>query len=278
MRSKFAVVGILCCLLRLSPAFAADSTAENGTEELGMDQKLARVYELYQKGSNVSLKQNEMQMGLGIAYTTSNTDSFGMQQSIRLLATQMSASYGIGADMEASVTLPYLAQSLRVQTQTTEQNSTISGIGDPAIRLIRTLPTQNVSTSLIASATLPLGRNDLSQNETHLSFGTYWSKVLRPAFVSGGLSYERDTTSRLNSIGYSAGLGFFINHALSLGGEVDGVILLNPTAGMARDNMTLGFKVAYQADPDFGIVASTNFGVASSTPRATIGLSTYWRY
>ncbi len=278
MKSKLVA---MFALLVATTAFADETTASKtaSQEELGMDQKLARVYDLYRKGDSVSLKPSEMQMGIGLAYTTSNKETLGLRQSARTLTTQMFASRGIGDGMEISVAVPYIAQSQRVETPgTVLANSTVSGVGGPTIRFIDTLSTKEVSTTAIFSATLPTGKDTLSRNETHTSMGASWSKVLRPAFVSGGLTWERDWKSKVNGFGYNAGLGFFLNHALSVGGEIAGVVTLNPKVGMARDSTTVGIKVAYQTTPDFGIVGLVNIGVATDTPQATVGVTTYWRF
>lgn len=268
----------VCALLFVAMSASAGEAITN-QDELGMNQKLARVYDLYRKGDAVSLKPNEMMMGVGIAYTTGSTDMFGIRQSVRALNTQVFASRGFGSGMEVSVSLPYIAQSQRAEMAgTTLESKTISGFGDPTIRMMKMLQTKDVGTTGILSVTLPQGDHELSRKETHTSLGASWSKVLRPAFVTGGLTWERDWKSNANGLGYNAGLGFFLNHALSVGGEVAGVVALNPQVGAVRDTTAIGFKVAYQAMPDFGVVVMTNFGVATDTPQSTIGVTTYWRY
>lgn len=275
MKAKLIAI---CVLLFVSISASAEEPTIN-QDELGMNQKLARVYDLYRKGDAVSLKPNEMMMGVGMAYTTANTNTFGIQQSARALNTQVFASRGFGSGMEVSVSLPYIAQSQRVETAgTILESKNVSGFGDPTIRMMKMFQTKDVGTTGILSVTLPQGNSELSRKETHTSLGASWSKVLRPAFVTGGLTWERDWKSNTNGLGYNAGLGFFLNHALSVGGEVAGVVALNPKVGAVRDTTTLGIKVAYQTTPDFGVVVMTNFGVATDTPQSTIGVTTYWRF
>lgn len=275
MKAKLIAV---CVLLFVAMSASAEETATN-KDELGMDQKLARVYDLYRKGDAVSLKPNEMMVGVGVAYTTANTDTFGIRQSARALNTQVFASRGFGSGMEVSVSLPYIAQSQRVEMAgTILESKNVSGFGDPTIRMMKMFQTKDVGTTGILSVTLPQGDSELSRKETRTSLGASWSKVLRPAFVTGGLTWERDWKSNTNGLGYNAGLGFFLNHALSVGGEVAGVIALNPKVGAVRDTTTVGVKVAYQTTPDFGVVVMANFGVATSTPQSTIGVTTYWRF
>lgn len=277
MKAKLIVI---CALLLIAGAASAEEAANTtGQDELGMNQKLARVYDLYRKNDAVSLKQNEMQVGVGIAYTTSNKETFGLRQNARSFNTQVFASRGFGGGTEISVSIPYIAQSQRVEMAATIlESNTVSGFGDPTIRMMKMFQTKEVGTTGILSVTLPHGDSELSRKETHTSLGASWSKVLRPAFVTGGLTWEKDWKSNTNGLGYNAGLGFFLNHALSVGGEVSSVIALNPKIGTARDTTTLGFKVAYQTTPDFGVVAMANFGVVTDAPQSTIGVTTYWRF
>ena len=277
---KEKLIAVLALLFVVSSVFAEESTTATGSQdELGMDQKLARAYDLYRKGDTVSLRQSEIQMGVGVAYTTSNKNTFGIQQSSRALATQVFASRGFGTGIEVSVSMPYITQSQRVETaDATLESNTISGFGDPTIRMMKMFQTKDVGTTGILSVTLPQGGNELSRKETHTSLGASWSKVLRPAFVTGGLTWERDWKSSVNGLGYNAGLGFFLNHALAVGGEISGVVALNPKAGAVRDITSLGLKVAYQTAPDFGAVVMTSFGVGTDSPQSTIGVTTYWRF
>jgi hypothetical protein len=274
-----SVTASFCALLVAASTCAEEVSTAHTEGEIGMEQKLERVYDLYRKGDVVSLKKSETQVGVGIAYTTSNKEIFGLRQSGRSFSTQVIASRGIGAGMEVSVALPYMANSQRVETPDhVLSNITVSGIGDPTLRIIGALPTKEVSTTAIFAVTLPVGMKGLSRDEIHTSLGVSWSKVIRPAFVSGGLSWERDWKSDVNGLGYNAGVGFFLNHALSVGGEISGVIGIDPKKGTSRDQTTLGLKVAYQTTPDFGIVASVNFGVATDTPNVTVGVTSYWRF
>ncbi|MDO8603815.1 MAG: hypothetical protein Q7K40_00145 [bacterium] len=276
---KVKLIAVCALLIVTTSALAEEAIPVTNQDELGMDQKLARVYDLYRKGDTVSLKPSEMQMGVGVAYTTSNKETFGLRQSARTLSTQVFASRGIGSGMEVSVSVPYLAQSQRVETSSEAlARNELYGIGDPTVRVMKILSTKEVSTTGILSVSLPWGKDELSRRETHTSLGASWSKVLRPAFITGGLTWERDWKSDVNGLGYNAGLGFFLNHALSVGGELSGVAVLNPKMGATRDSMALGLKVAYQTVPDFGVVVLTNFAVATDTPQSTIGVTTYWRF
>lgn len=276
MKSKIIAV---CALLVATSSFAEEASSARNNEELGMDQKLARVYDLYRKGDTVSLQSKEMQAGIGVSYTTGTQETFGLRQSARSLTTQVFVSRGVGHGMEVALSLPYIAQSGRVDMAgTTLERKTVTGIGDPTIRIMKMFQTKDIGTTGVLAITLPYGDSELSRNETHTSLGASWSKVLRPAFVSGGITWERDWTSNTNGVGYNAGLGFFLNHALSLGGEISGLMVLNPQVGAVRDTQRMGLKVAYQTTPDFGVVVMTNFGVATNTPQSTIGVTTYWRF
>jgi len=270
---------VLSALLATSTVFAEDAPQTGEPNELAIDQKLARVYDLYRKGDAVSLKPSEMQLDISVAGTVGSKETLGILQSTRGVSSQFSVSRGIGRGTEISLALPLQATSMRAETaDQVIEHKTLFGIADPTIRILHTLPTKEVSTTAIFAATLPVGKRELSDNGFHTSIGANWSKVFRPAFVSGGLTWERDWRNRTNGVGYNAGAGFFLNHALSVGGEVSGVAMLNQKQGRTRDNTMLGIKVAYQSTPDFGIIGSVHFGVGTDSPRTTIGISTNWRF
>lgn len=283
MEKRLKSISVLVVTLAAT-CFSALSCADSVTpqaddEELGMSQKLERVYDLYRKGNVVSLKPSEWQMGVGASYSTSTNSTIELMQSSRSIATPVFVGRGIGDGMEASVSMPYIVSNQHVETSSgTLFNDRSSGYGDPTLRFIKMFPQKGMSAAAVFAATLPVGSNKLSNKETHTSLGINLSKVLRPAFVSGGLTLERDWKSSINGIGYSAGLGFFLNHALSVGGDISGLAVLNPKPGMTRDATTVGVKAAYQTDPDVGIVVSANFGVGTNTPSTTVGVSTYWRF
>lgn len=266
------VTGILVSAL----ASAEENTQKN--QEIGLEQKLARVYELYQKGDAVSLQSHESQVGIGIAYSLRDTEMLGVRESSRILTTQAYLSHGLGKGVEISVALPYLVASEVIATiDTILAKQNIAGIGDSTLRLIKEIPNKESGIAVIIAVSFPWGARELSRNEIRSSLGTNWSKVVRPAFISSGLSWERDFENRVNGIGYRAGLGFFLNHALSIGGELVGVIKLNPEMGSVRDSLTPGIKVAYQTRPDFGTVTTVNLGQTNDVP-TTVGITTYWRF
>lgn len=276
MKRWVTICSVVICFVMNISALARENIPTN--PEIGVEQKLARVYELYQKGDVVSLRSNESQAGIGATYSLRDTETFGVRESSRILATQAYLSRGLGKGVEISVALPYLVASEVIATADTilaKQN--ITGIGDPTLRLIKEISDKESSIAVITAVSFPWGTREFSRNEIHSSLGVNWSKVLRPAFVSSGISWERDFESRVNGIGYRAGLGFFLNHALSVGGELVGVIKLNPEIGSARDSLTPGIKVAYQTRPDFGIVTTVNFGQTNDVP-TTVGITTYWRF
>lgn len=276
MKARYMV---LCAVLGAHSAFAEDAPKTDISKEIGLEQKLTRVYDLYRRGDAVSLKSSETQLGIGLSYSTSENNTLGLRQNMRAFSTQAFASRGIGHGMELSVAVPFTVQSQRAETTDSVLGSkTFSGFGDPTLRLLGTLPTKDFTTTALFAATLPFGADGLSRRETHTSLGINVNKVLRPAFVSGGLSWEQDWKSGVSGVGYNLGFGFFLNHALSLGGGINGIMALNPKMGAPRDLASFGLKVAYQTTPDFGVVASTNFGLTADTPQVAIGATAYWRF
>lgn len=270
-----AMVAVLC----LAGPALADEAVPRASEELAVNQKLERVYDLYRRDTVAMLKRGDVQVGVGAAYATQNGQSSELNLSARAFNAQLFVAVGVTESLEASITLPFVASSQRTNVgYVVLGKQSESGLGDPSLRLVKMVGSTGGNLSLILAATLPMGRKTLSSDETHTSLGLAWSKVLRPAFVSAGMAWERDWTSRRNGLSYQMGVGLFVNHAVSLGVEVAGVAVLNPKVGEVRDDSTLGLRLAYQVEPGFGLVVQATYATSSPQPQTTLGINGYWRY
>lgn len=187
------------------------------------------------------------------------------------MSTTGSISYGITDGIEISVAIPLIYQGHKAgDTQTTSLNTSRAGLGDITVGLAAALPVPWFSTTGFISMSLPTAnrgmRSDgIGSSGVTSSMGFNVDKVMQPAFVYGGLSWERDWGRGKDGVGYTAGIGFFLNHALSIGAELGGVYLIKPDKGEPQDRISLVAKVSYQVSPSFGVVPYVGASLAGNT-------------
>ena len=277
--AALSLFSLLCVSTVFAEEIPATTNKPDETKEIGMDQKLKSAYDLYRRGDAVSLKPSETMLGLGLSYSLNDKNTLGYRESSRIIGMQAFASHGLGHGMELSVSAPFAFQTQQTETTGSIHGKTsVAGFGDPTIRLMGTLPTKDFTTTAYLSASLPFGNDLLSRGGAYTSLGINFNKVLRPAFVSGGLSWDHDWKSGVEGVGYNIGGGFFLNHELSIGGGLNGVVMINPKPGFAHDLAAFSIKAAYQATPDFGVVGSVNFGLTADTPQTVVGINAYWKF
>ena len=275
MRIQCLVLTVLLTLVS-SIAFAGD--AKNG-EEIGLDQKLQRLYELYRVGDTVSLKPHEFRLGIGLSYSGDSSEQLGVRLSSQTLATQVSLAYGITPWLEAAVSVPFqMGEQHLESTDKKLLDRRIVGVGGIGLRLISTIPTKTFETTAIFGVNFPTGDDRLGGNITQTTVGLNVAKILQPAFIFGGLSWERDWKNNTNGIGYNAGIGFYLNHYLSAGLEFSGVRILNPPKGGVYDTLSATVRLSYQATPSFGITPYLSHGLTPNAPDFVVGTSLQWRF
>lgn len=265
---------LLCFALTIvcRPAFSDDTS-------LGIDEKLKAVYDLYRTSNVVTLKQHEFDIGLSFGYALNETRVLDLQDTARTLSAVTSVGYGITNGIQLSVMVPFLYQThLAQDTTTTHLDTRASGLGDVTVGIAATLPTKTVSTTMLVSAMLPTADDDLGSKGVVTSAGFNVDKVMQPAFVYGGISWVRDWDAKKDSVGYNAGVGFFLNYALSIGAGLEGGFAFNPALGAAHDTMALVGKVSYQVTPSFGFTPSISLGLTEKSPDVALGLAMVWRF
>ena len=249
------------------------------TSPLGIEEKLKEVYDLYRMGDVVTLKKQEFRAELDLGYALNESKVFGLQETSRTMSAIGTFAYGVSDGMELSLGVPLIYREHKAEdTSTTYLNEHTAGLGDVTLGLAATLPVPWVSTTGLVSVTLPTATNDLGSNNVVTLIGFNVDKVMQPAFVYGGLSWVRDWGESQDAVGYTAGVGFFLNYALSIGTELDGSYLINPDQGMPNDMLSLVTRVSYQATPSFGVTPSVGVGLTESAPDVQLGLRLAWRF
>ncbi len=276
MLHRIAIVGLIVSFLAFTPTGNAE---QEKPVALGLDQKLERLYELYRAGETVSLLRREMRFNLGFAYSVQDDNVLGLQSSGNTATLHGTFALGIANWLEAAVSIPFQWHESRIETPGERlADSSELGIGGASIRLIAALPTKAFETSMVASFTLPTGDRAFEADRFHSLIGINIAKVMRPAFVFGGLAWQRDWDQTLDGVLYSGGVGFFLNHTLSLGVEIGGTRFLDPPLGHPYDTASATTRVTYQATPSFGLAPFVNIGLTDSAPDSTIGANLFWRF
>jgi len=263
----------------LFPALITISTVSLSDTSLGVEEKLKAVYDLYRTNEVVTLSQHETNIGLSFGYALNETRVLGLQDTTRTLTATALAGYGITDRVQLSLSTPLVYQTRLAQDPTTTYlDTSTAGIGNVTLGLAASLPTTTVATTLLASVALPSAEEGVGNAGLVTSIGINVDKVLQPAFVYGGLSWLRDWDADTDAVGYSAGVGFFLNYALSVGAGLEGSFLLNPAQGLPHDTMALVGRVSYQATPSFGFTPSIAVGLTEGAPDVALGLSMVWRF
>lgn len=266
------------CLALFCASLSLQVFADDKSKELGADQKLKQVYQLYRINETVALNPSELRLGLGFLYSTNESRMFDLRESSRYIGTQASLSYGLNRFIEVGVTLPVAHSSFRVESSTDKLfNQSTSGLGQTNVRVVGTLPISGFEVNGIASVLLPTGNANLINQETYSSVGFNIARNMRPAFVYGGLSWQHSWESQRNAVGYNGGFGFHLNHSLSMGSQLTGVSFLDPAVGRPKDMVIANINLAYQINSTLGVTPSVGFGVTESAPDLTIGFNLFWR-
>lgn len=266
---------ILCWLLLVH----SDVAAQEAIETIGLDQKLERLYELYRAGETVSLARNEKRFNLSVAYAAEDQNMLGIQASGSSLTLSGAFAYGFANTLELEVTVPLRWDASRIESlEERLADESVFGLGGVGVRLIAALPTKGFETTAIFSLSLPTGLKEFEADHLSSLIGINVAKVMRPAFVFGGLAWQHDWSKGIDALAYSGGAGFFLNHTLSLGIEVGGIRYVNPQIGGAYDTISATTRVTYQATPSFGIAPFLGVGLTDSASDAMVGANLFWRF
>ncbi len=272
-RSVCLAILLFCVAL---PVYAEE---QSSIEEIGLDQKLQRLYELYRAGETVALAPRESRFTLGVAYAFDDRSELGLRTSNRSLALQGSFAYGIVDWLEAGVTVPLQWNQTRLETNdATLANTSVAGLGDVGVQLIATLPVRTFEATGVLGLAFPTGRDGIGEPGVRSHLGLNVATIIRPAFVFGGLAWQRDWYANLDSIVYTGGLGFYLNYLLSAGVELSGTRFLNPPRGGIHDTASATVRISYQATPNVGITPSVSFGLTDSAPDVVVGFTISRRF
>lgn len=272
MRHMILRVGVFV-VLSSSPSYAQQNT------ELGVEQKLRAVYELYRTGDQVTLDKQEMRVNLDFFYLVEEDNQLGIRSTDRTFGATASLAYGLTDTIELLASVPYLLTDREAESaELSFVDESDQGLGDVVVGAAFALPTSGFNTTLLTSVRLPTGSGGIGDDGLGTNVGVNLDLMLRPAFVYGGISWLQEWEEGNASIGYTAGIGFLLNYALSFGAELNGAVALNPDRGDPRDVVSVRFPVSYQVTPSFGVTPSVSAGLVDNAPDAVIDLELVWRF
>lgn len=252
---------------------------ENKVESIAIEQKLQRLFELHRVGETVSLSKREMRFNLGVAYVVEDDNALGLNISSNSLNLTGTFAYGITDWFEAAMSVPLRWDAARAESPDQRiGDRSLVGLGGLGVRLIAALPTRFFETTAILSISLPTGRKEFEADRLQTVLGLNVAKVMRPAFVFGGLAWLHDWDRGINGIQYTGGVGFFLNHSLSLGFEVEGTRFINPQRGRPFDVVSATTRLTYQATPTFAVAPHISMGLTESAPDVVVGANLLWRF
>jgi hypothetical protein len=272
MRQWFVWAGLFCL------PFSASAAELQEIKEIGIEQKLERLYQLYRSGEVTTLKPREMRLGVSASYAVNEDNALGIRASAREFALQGSFALGVADWLEAGINVPLKWNEFRIETtDKTIAGESIAGIGDISTRFIAKLPVRIFEAVSILSLTLPTGTKSLDEPGVRSSLGFNVATMIRPAFVYGGFAWQRNWEDGRHGIGYKAGFGFYLNHSLSAGAELSGTRFLNPPKGGIYDVLAMTLQLSWQATRSIGVTPHMSMGLTGSAPDALMGITLLWR-
>lgn len=279
MRIIRFVCAVFCLALLVGAPTQAQEKSKKDTPQLGLEQKLKEVYQLYRVGEVPTLNQNQVRVGLSLSYAADGDNTLSSSRSSRSIVANLSLGYGLTNDLELSLNAPVIWSEHRVEADRGHSDSRSSfGFSNPTVTLIAALPTRTVQTNAVLSVTPPVGADEVSSDAWQTAIGGNVNWSMKPVFVYGGLSWNRDWKNSVNSIGYNAGLSLFLNHRIAAGVNFSGRSVITTEKNVsvkARDTMTASLRASYRVTPSVGINTTIGTGLTAGTSDMILGASVF---
>ncbi len=255
------LLGIL--LLLLCPCIGS------AKENFGPEQGSQIAQELYRENATVTLQAQELRCGLGLQYALKEKSTAGIQEFTRSLVEVASLAYGIDRTVEISVMIPYTTRESMVENagQMVARKQE-NGVNTIIFGLNTVIP--SIGMTGVLSGSLPCKAG----YDSHISVGMNMDKVMRPAFIYSGLSWETDKKS--SGFGYRAGLGLSLTYALAFGLEMQGALIERNER--LRDSLSFAPQVSYYISPNLGIQTRIHIGLIGDVPDAIIDMAASRRF
>lgn len=247
-------------------------------EEIGVQEKVKKAYELYLQDQSVTLEKKSWRMGLDFSYTSNKRSILFTEQEARVAQSGLSINYGLTDKIElfGRVPIVYENYTLRNILTAEKQNLSDTNLGNINLGVNATLfrfangPTITWQTAVM----LPTYTGKFMTSKTAISSGLTIYQDFDPAFLYGGISGSKTFGgNQFDGINYHAGLGFSLNHRLALGMELNGGYNFGRQLLAAnREHASLAARATFVLNQKNLIQPSVSFGLNENTPDFTLGL------
>lgn len=270
MQYKRMLIGIICGLLTTNVSRAKD--------EIGVQEKVKKAYELYLQDQSVTLNKKSWRMGLDVSYMSNEKSFLFTQQESRLTQSGVSVNYGLTDRIELFGRVPILYENYTFRDMFSSEKQNLSGanLGNITLGANTTLfrvkngPTITWQTAFLA----PTYTGDFLNSKSTVSTGLTIYQDFDPAFLYGGISGSKTIGgNQFDGFGYHAGFGFSLNHRLALGTEISGGYNFGQQIIFAnREFSQLTGRATFVLSQKNLIQPSISFGLNENTPDFTLSM------
>ena len=270
MRNKKCLVLVICSLI-----FASTASAN---EEIGVQEKLKKAYELYLQDQSVTLSKKSWRMGFDFSYMSNEKSFLFTQQESRLVQSGVSVNDGLTDRIELFGRVPIVYENYTFRDIFSGDKQNLSGVNLGNITLganVTLFRVKNGPTVTWQSAFLaPTYTGNFLTSKSAVSTGLTVYQDFDPAFLYGGLSGTKTIGgNQFDGFGYHAGFGFSLNHRLALGTEISGGYNFGQQMFFAnREYAQLTGRATFVLSQKNLIQPSVSFGLNENTPDYILGM------
>ncbi|MEY3784535.1 MAG: hypothetical protein RLZZ230_857 [Candidatus Parcubacteria bacterium] len=268
MKVKILSYTILCLLA---------NNVCSAAEEIAVQEKVKKAYELYLQDQSVTLSNNQWRVGADVSYTSDERTILFNHQESRSVQGGLSVNYGLTDKIEIFVRAPIVYNKTSVKdafglTDETESSTNFGNVsvgGSATILKLNNGPTITLQTNF----SLPTSTGNSSINRTAVTAGVTLYQDFDPAFLYGGLHGTKTLGGdEFDGFSYQAGFGFSLNHRLAIGAELSGGYKFTPQVLASSESAFLTGNATFALNQKNIIQPSVSFGLNESSPDFILGL------
>lgn len=247
-------------------------------EEIGIQEKIKKAYELYLQDQSVTLSKKSWRASIDASYTSNERNILFTGQESRVIQNGVSVNYGLTDRIELFGRLPIMYENYTFRDLFTSEKQSLSGfnLGNISLGANTTLfranngPTITLQTAFLA----PTYTGDFINSKSTVSTGLNIYQDFDPAFLYGGISGSKTIGgNQFDGFGYHAGFGFSLNHRLALGTEISGGYTFGRQIFFAnREYAQLTGRATFVLSQKNLIQPSVSFGLNENTPDVILSM------
>lgn len=262
---------LVCTILLALP------TCHSLADEIGVQEKVKKAYELYLQDQSVTLGGQQWRLAVDANYTSDEKTLLFSHQESRSVQGGVAVNYGLTDSIELFTRIPISYTNTSVQDvfgsgaiSDSETNFGNVTVGTNAT-IFRSAGGPTITLQMAAG--LPTHTGGSPYNRGTISAGVMAYQDFDPAFLYGGLSGTKTLGGdTFDSVGYQVGFGFSLNHRLAIGAELSGGYRIAPQFLSSKENALLTGRATFVLDQKNLLQPSVSFGLNESSPDYVIGL------